>query len=125
MGSFVEINDTLQITTEQGFPADILDLEKHRKNPIRLEDVANKVFEFHDKPNARMYHRPPTRNFLVQNIGGKWLYWGKILMIEQTVKGETKDDQMTSGKYRIIQIYDPEYQEQITKNESPEGLSYF
>jgi hypothetical protein len=30
MGSNIELNDTLQITTEQGFP-DILDLERHKK----------------------------------------------------------------------------------------------
>ena len=121
MGSLIELNDTLQITTEQGFPAE-LDLEKHRKDPVKLEDVKDKIFEFHDKPKARVYHVPPTRNFLVHNIDGKWLYWGKILMIEQTINGEK---QTTSGKYKIIEIYDQKYQEQITKRESPEGKSYF
>lgn len=125
MGSYIELNDTVQITDKQGFPSDILDLKKHKENPIKLEDVKDKVFEFHDKPNARIFHPAPNRNFLVHNIDGKWLYWGKIIMLEQTIKGETKETQTTSGKYKIIQIYDPEYQEQITKNESPEGLSYF
>ena len=32
MGSYVEINDTLQITREQGFPKE-LSLEQHLKNP--------------------------------------------------------------------------------------------
>ena len=49
MGSLIELNDTLQITTEQGFPAE-LDLEKHKANPITLQDVKDKVFEFKDKP---------------------------------------------------------------------------
>ncbi len=120
MGSFIELNDTLQITTEQGFPAELLDLEKHRKNPIKVPD---KIFEFFNKPKARIYHQAPVRCFLVHNIDGKWLYWGKIVVIEQTIKGE--DEKTTSGKYRIIQIYDPEYQELVTQNESPEGLSYF
>jgi len=120
MGSFIELNDTLQITTEQGFPAEIFDLEKHRKNPITLEEVKDKVFEFHDKPKARVYHVPPCRCFLVHNLDGKWLYWGKILILEQTINGETKT---TSGKYKVIQVYDPEYQEQITRNES--DVSYF
>lgn len=43
MGSFIEINDTLQITAEQGFPADILNLEKHLKTPVTLDDVKGKV----------------------------------------------------------------------------------
>jgi len=125
MGSYIELNDTLQITTEQGFPEDILDLKKHQNNPIKLESLADKIFEFHNKPNARIFHLPPTRNFLVHNINGKWLYWGKIIMLEQTISGNSKDTQTTSGKYKIIEIYDPEYQMQITKHETSEGLSYF
>ncbi len=73
MGGYIETNDTLQITTEQGFPEDILNLKKHQKSPIKLDDVKDKIFEFHNKPNARIYHPPPNRNFLVHNIGGKWL----------------------------------------------------
>ena len=124
MGSFVELNDTLQITSEQGFPEDILNLEKHKKSPITLNGVKDKIFDFHDKSNARVYHNPPTRCFLVHNIEWKWLYWGKIMMIEQTISSEGKDHK-TSGKYKIIDIYGPEYQELFTKNESPEGKSYF
>lgn len=124
MGSFVEFNDTLQITTKQGFPEE-LNLEKHRKEPIKTEDVKDKVFEFSNKPGARIFHPAPCRCFLVHNIGGKWLYWGKIIITEQTIKGENKENQTTSGKYQIIEIYDPEYQEQITKRECPKGLSYF
>jgi hypothetical protein len=124
MGSCIELNDTLQITTEQGFPADLLNLEKHWKEPIKASDFEGNVFEFRNKPGARLYHTPPCRCFLVHNIGGKWLYWGKALVIEQTISGEGKG-QVTSGKFRIIEIYDPEYQKQITKNETDEGKSYF
>jgi len=125
MGSYFELNDTLQITTEQGFPADELNLQKHRDNPLTVNDFVDRIFEFHNKPGARVYHTAPNRCFLVHNIDGKWLYWGKIVIVEQTIKGETKETQTTSGKYKIIEIYDPEYQQQITEHESPEGLSYF
>jgi len=125
MGSYIELNDTVQITTEQGFPADVLNLEKHQQNPIKLQDIADKVFEFYDKPGARIFHLAPTRCFLVHNIDGKWLYWGKIIMLKQTIKGESKETQTTSGKYKVIEIYDPEYQKQITKHETEEGKSYF
>jgi hypothetical protein len=125
MGSYVELNDTLQITKDQGFPSDILDLNKHRIDPITIDDVVGRVFEFREKPGARVYHAAPNRCFLVHNIEDKWLYWGKIVIVEQTIRGESKDTQTTSGKYKIIAIYDPEYQEQITRHESPEGLSYF
>jgi hypothetical protein len=125
MGSFIELNDTLQITTEQGFPADILDLKKHTENPIELNDVREQIFEFHDKKDARIYHTYPTRCFLVHNIDGKWLYWGKIFVIEQTITVDKDGSKKTSGKYKIIKIYDTEYQKAFTKNESPDGDSYF
>jgi hypothetical protein len=125
MGSYVELNDTLQITTEQGFPETILNLEKHRQSPIKTGDVADIIFEFRNKSGARIFHLPPTRCFLVHNINGKWLYWGKILMLEQTINGSNQDAQTTSGKYKIIEIYDPDYQTQITKHETSEGKSYF
>ena len=44
MGSFIEINDTLRITVEQGFPVDILDLKKHQQNPVMTETLKDKIF---------------------------------------------------------------------------------
>ena len=73
MGSYVELNDTLQITKEQGFPEE-LDWKQHLKNPYTAEQFKDRVFEFHNKPNVRNYHMPPVRNFLVENTNGKWLY---------------------------------------------------
>ena len=125
MGSFVELNDTLQITEEQGFPAGELSLELHRKRPLKAGDFEGRVFEFCGKKGARVFHTAPNRCFLVHNIGGKWLYWGKIIMLEQSIEGKTREAQKTSGKYKIIEIYEPGYQEQITRHECPKGLSYF
>ena len=81
MGSYVEVNDTLQITREQGFPKE-LDLKKHLKKPYTAEQFKDLVFEFNNKPSIRNYQMPPVRNFLVENIDGKWLYWGQIHMLE-------------------------------------------
>ena len=103
MGSFVELNDTLQISTEQGFPDKVLDLGRHREKPIALAEVEGKVFEFHGKPNARLYHVAPTRVFLVHNIEGKWLYWGTVTIIEQTISWNGKGHE-TSGKFKITKI---------------------
>lgn len=125
MGSYFELNDTLQITTEQGFPADVLDLAKHVKHPILINEVNDKIFEFHDKPKARIYHMPPCRCFLAHNIDGKWLYWGKILMHEQTIHCADSKNPTTSGKYKITEIYEPEYQKQFTNHETFPGQSYF
>lgn len=125
MGSYFELNDTLQITTEQGFPADILDLEKHIKNPILIDNVKDKIFEFHDKVKARIYHMPPCRCFLAHNINSKWLYWGKIEIIEQTIHSQNPNKPSTSGKYKITEIYEPDYQKQFTNHETHPCQSYF
>ncbi len=104
MGSFIEINDTLQISKEQGFP-EVLNYEQHKAKPFTADDFKDKIFEFKDKPKVRIYKLPPVRNFLVQNIDGKWLYWGLVHVIE-VVHDNIK--QTTSGKFKIIYIYTPE-----------------
>ncbi len=104
MGSFIEINDTLRITREQGFPKE-LDYELHKTKPFSAKDFEGRVFEFRDKPSIRIYKAPPIRNFLVQDIGGKWLYWGLIHILEVT---HDYAKQTTSGKFVIQYIYTPE-----------------
>jgi len=111
MGSFIVMNDTLQITSAQGFPKE-LDYEKHKVKPFIAEDFAEKIFEFKDKPKIRIYQQPPVRNFLVQNIDGKWLYWGLVHVIEVT---HDYLKQTTSGKFKIIYIYTPEEMKQAHK----------
>ena len=101
MGSLIEINDTLQLTTEQGFPRELV-LEEHKKKSFVAKDFDGKIFEFKDKPKIRLYQSPPVRNFLVHNINGKWLYWGLIHIIETT---QNNLEQTTSGKFKIIYIY--------------------
>ena len=104
MGSFFETNDTLQLTDEQGFPKE-LNYQKHKVKPLTAKDFEGRVFEFKNKPKIRIYHMPPVRNFLVQNIGGKWLYWGLVHVIEVT---HNNVNQTTSGKFKIIYINTPE-----------------
>ncbi len=119
MKKMIKLNDTLKISTEQGFPTE-LDVNKHLETPYVLEDFEGRLFEFH-KTKPRVYPLPPTRTFLVQYIDGKWIKWGHCLIIEQTIhNGET-----TSGKFKIIKIYEPEYMKMATKHDTPEGCSYF
>lgn len=132
MGSLIEINDTLQINEEQGFPADILNIEKHLEHPIQLEDVNGKVFSFGKKDRVRIYQIDPVRVYLVQNINGKWLFWGRVYIQSQSINkkldanGQWQVDQWeTSGTFIIIDIYDPAYQRAFTIRESPAGKSYF
>jgi len=120
MGSYIEFNDTLQLTTEQGFPAE-LDLQKHLQKPFTAEQFKDRVFTFKDKQNIRLFHPAPTRVFLVHNIDGKWLYWGHCLIIEQTINAETKT---TSGKFIITKIYDPKHQQSMSREEVDLGKEY-
>ncbi len=121
MGSFIELNDTLQITTEQGFPSELVFAE-HLKKPFRAEDFKGRVFDFKDKSDKRIYHSPPTRVFLVHNIDGKWLYWGHCRIVEQTIHAESNT---TSGKFIITKIYSPEHQKSMSENEVDEGKEFF
>jgi hypothetical protein len=104
MGSLIEINDTLRLSKDQGFP-EVLDLESHLQNPIKLEDLSERIFSFSSKPKIRAYQQPPVRNFLVEDVGGKWVYWGKCHILEihhDYLKQET------SGKFEIISLNSPE-----------------
>jgi len=104
MWSYVEVNDTLQITNEQGFP-EILKYDQHLNNSFSTKDFEWKIFEFRNKKDIRLYHMPPVRNFLVENINWKWLYWWQIHMLEVNHDYVNK---ITSGKYKIIHINTPE-----------------
>ena len=104
MGSIIEINDTLQLTKEQGFPV-ALELEHHLKTPYKTEDFRDKIFEFRGKPEIRIYKVPPVRNFLVENRNGKWIYWGLVHILEITHDYVKKT---TGGKFKIIYVYSPD-----------------
>ena len=104
MGSAIILNDTLQITREQGFPPE-LDLERHKQKPFTAEEFNGRTFEFTDKPGIRVYHAPPVRVFLVENRDGKWIYWGLVHVLEVAHNQERKT---TSGRFKIIYLYTPE-----------------
>jgi len=109
MGSNIEINDTLQLSSQQGFPVE-LSIDQHLQKPYELADVAGKVFKFANKSDIRIYKIPPVRNFFVENKNGKWIYWGlvHVLSIEHDYKNRT-----TSGTYQIIHINNPEQMRQV------------
>lgn len=111
MGSFIEINDTLRITKLQGFPLE-LDVETHIKTPYSLTKVENKVFHFSAKPKIRVYKAPPVRNFLAEDLNGKWIYWGLCYVL--TVQHDYVK-QETSGTFKIVRLNTPEEMKQMFK----------
>ena len=122
MGSTIEINDTLQITKRQGFPAE-LHVSKHLENSYKLKNFKDKIFDFKNKPNIRVYQMPPVRVFLVENVEGKWIYWGLAYILEITHDYLKKT---TRGRYKIIYINTPDEMKQAHKliDQNPE-TSYF
>ena len=125
MGSMIEINDTLQLTTAQGFPADILDLARHQKHPIAVDQVRDRIFSFQNKPNARMFQLDPVRVYYVHNIDGKWLFWGHVFIQSLSITKDAKGNWITGGTYKIVELYPPQYQETFSRHESPPGAGYF
>lgn len=107
MGSFIEINDTLRISKTQGFPAE-LDIKRHVDKPIDFSVVKDKIFEFSSKDKLRVYQQPPVRNILVEDLDGRWLYWGLCYIIEVT---HDYENQITKGKYKIVQLNSPQEME--------------
>lgn len=130
MGSNIEVNDTLQLTREQGFPSEWLTLAAHLKDPCTAEKLKGKTFSF-NKEDARLFHLDPVRVFLVENIAGKWLFWGHALIQSQHLRKRNPGpdwkagDWETSGTFIIAKIYAPEFQKLATINQSPPGKSYF
>ena len=104
MGSYIEINDTLQVSKAQGFPAE-LEISKHLEKNYNADDFKDQIFKFSNKPSIRLYHQPPVRVFLVENIDGKWLYWGLVHIISVA---HNYLDKTTSGEFKITYINTPE-----------------
>ena len=104
MGSFIEINDTLRISKGQGFPAE-LDVEQHLRHPYEMLNFEGREFEFHSKDKIRVYKSPPVRNFLVEEVEGKWVYWGRCHITEII---HDYQRQTTKGKFKIISINSPQ-----------------
>ncbi len=131
MGTMIEVNDTLQLTTEQGFPSDVLDYRRHCQTPITLDAVKDKLFSFRNKPSARIFQLDPVRVYYVHNIDDKWLFWGHVFIQSLTIEKELTQDGawggewVTSGTYRITDIYEPVYQKSFTLREAPSDPNYF
>lgn len=119
MGSNIEINDTLKISKERGFPQE-LKLEQHVWQPFGEEQFRRRQFPFWNK-DERLYHRTPTRCFLVEETPeGLWIYWGHAQVIQQTIK-----QGRTEGIFEIAKLYDPRYQLLNTVMEAPQGKSFY
>lgn len=144
MGCMYELNDTLLLSPDQGFPTNVFDYDSHVKNPVTIKDVEGKIFEFSNKPAARAFQLDPVRVFFFENVPGekpedsKWLAWGKVLIQSLHIvhkKDVTIDpnnpisfepgDWLTSGTYKILEVYDPEYQRIFTSHEAPAAWNFF
>ena len=101
MGAELILNDTLQITREQGFPEEL---------------ELGKEYSF-EKKKRRLYRLPPVRVFLAENKDGVWDYRGEALVTEMSIisEGEGK----TTGKFKVVKIYSDEHRKVMSENMQP------
>ncbi len=92
------INDTLQLTAEQGFP-----------NKLEL----NAEYSF-EKDKRRLYRLPPARVFLVHNKNGKWDYLGEALITQLTILPLVEK---TIGKFKLVKLYSEEHRKVLNENQ--------
>ena len=100
MGVPLTLNDTLQLTKEQGFPG-------------RLD--LNREYSF-QKDGRRLYRLPPVRVFLVHNKNGKWDYQGEALITELTI---LPMQEKTVGKFKVVKLYSDEHRKVMNENQQP------
>ena len=100
------------------------------------------IFEFHGKVNPRIFQLDPVRVFFYHNIPNaagetKWLAWGEVLILSLKIEknpdvahsskiNESDPKQwVTSGTYKMLKVFDSEYQRIFTEHETPDGFNYF
>jgi len=101
--STFELNDTLQISKEQGFP-EVLQIEKYILDKHIPEWIIGTDFEFTSKAGLRNFVAYPVRVFLVENYNGKWIYWWLCQIVETKIDYVKRE---TSWKYRITRLFNP------------------
>jgi hypothetical protein len=106
MGTVIEFNDTLKLSSENGMP----------DAPQLGEEYQFKM------PEIRIFHLAPVRVFLVHEIGGRWKYIGHAVVVTQTIHAEKHT---TSGVFRVTKLYDDEYARKASQQEAPGGKSYY
>ncbi len=113
--------DTLRISKAQGFP-EFLSLETHLQAPYSLKDVEGKIFSF-TKPDLRLYQPTPIRVSWVEDVEGKWVYWGMINILETTLNFENNT---TSGIYKVVKLFTPEQmRDYFDMKDGVEANNYF
>ena len=94
------MNDTLQITFEQGFPE-------------KLE--IDKEYSF-EKNKLRLYRLPPVRVFLAHNKDGVWDYRGEAIITELNI---LPLHDKTTGKFKVMKIYPEDHRRVMNENMQP------
>ena len=106
MGSMIEMNAILKLTTEAGMPSSP---EVGKRYEFRLE--GERVFQF-----------PPVWVTLVHEISGKWRFVGWADVVKQTIDAE---NHTTSGEFIITRVFPEEFTRLASFYESPSGKSFY
>jgi hypothetical protein len=75
--------------------------------------------------------------FVENTVEGKWLVWGKAFIESLTIEHVKTTvnpnnaiqfqpgDWMTSGTFKVVEVYDPDYQRVFTTHETPAAWNFF
>ena len=105
MGSLIEINDTLKLKRDKGFPDNIKLGKKYH-------------FSINEK---RLFHLKPIRVFLVEEIGEMWNYIGHVFILELKIDAVQN---ITSGFFEVVQLYSNEYRKFVNMFEPPKDKGF-
>ena len=118
MGSMLEINDTLQLTTEQGFPAETLRSRAAPPGADHARRGEGHGVRVQGQARARFFHLDPVRVYWYHNIDGRWLAWGRSSCRSRRSRG-TRAPQPHQG---AVNVSDPDAVGHRGQVQGPEDL---
>lgn len=106
MGSRIEMNAVLKLTTEAGMPEHPVVGERYQ---FRLR--GKRIFQF-----------APIWVTLVHSIDDKWKVIGQAHVVKQTIDAE---QHITTGEFVVTRLFPEEFSRLASRYEVPDGESYY
>lgn len=106
MGSNIELNAILKLTSEDGMP-DVLEIgSKHQ-----FKMTGERLFQFY-----------PNSVTLIHEINAKWKFVGQARVMKQTIDAE---QHITTGEFIVTRVFTNESARIISAYEAPDGKSFY
>lgn len=123
----LEFHDCLTLNIRNGFPRKTLNWFNYLRTPVDASSVVGRKFDFDNLERPRVYPPSPKSIPWCQEIHGRWLPWGFVEIIHQSISKKCDDHReywSTSGIYRIVELFSPNEIRLASQRELPPGLSF-